>query len=667
MKLITPGLTWVFLVFFGVAHAAQTGTIAGAVKSGKTPLKGAVCTASGMKATTSTAGEYRIAGLKAGKHTVQCAAVSYKEQTRSVMVTAGKTATVNFDLKSLVGGKVDSMAKREEVGKVIGHLGGGAMVAPGSVGAGGMGTRGRISLSGYGRGSSVKVKRRGRVRPASKRRRTQRRPMPVARPPSLSVAHSDTPRTDHNTEDYKKITENDFKSATKEPLSTLSIDVDTASYSNARRFINQSKLPPKDAVQIEEFVNYFKYDYPDATGIHPFSITTEVSSAPWNPEHRLVHIGMQAKKIDRSRLPPTNLVFLLDVSGSMNNADKLPLLKSAFRLLVNNLQTHDRVAIVVYAGAAGVVLPSTSVKETDKILSALQDLRAGGSTAGGAGIQLAYKIAQDNFIKGGNNRVILATDGDFNVGVSSAGGLVRLIEEKRKSGVFLTVLGFGRGNYQASKMEQLADKGNGNFAYIDSILEAQKVLVKQMGGTLVAVAKDVKIQVEFNPTQVKGYRLLGYENRILAAQDFSDDKKDAGELGAGHTVTVLYEIIPAGSTEPIPGIDALKYQKTKLTDAANASEMMTVKLRYKKPTGTKSTLLSQPLVDDDIKLAKTSNAFRFSAAVVQAALVLRDSKYKGQSSLKNALKLAKGAMGTDENGYRFEFTRLVEKARLLKK
>ncbi len=658
MKRLTVALSIAFGValFASSALAQDKGTIEGTVKAKGKPVSGASCKAAGVGAKTGANGKYRLAGIAVGSHKVTCRASGYLPASGTVTVQSAKTVTLNLTLRA-------QPRPAEAAAEVIGLSGVG-------IGAGGIGARGTGRSGGGVPIKLGKSGKRGYKRSKVKRRRHSRRlkkPMrPRPRPQQIGTM-KDRAGPESNTEDYKKITENDFKSATKDPLSTLSIDVDTASYSNARRFINESKLPPKDAVQIEEFVNYFKYDYPDATGKHPFSVTTEVSAAPWNPKHRLVHIGMQAKKIDRTRLPPTNLVFLLDVSGSMNNYDKLPLLKAAFRLLVNNLQSHDRVAIVVYAGAAGVVLPSTPVKQTDKILSALHNLRAGGSTAGGAGIKLAYQIAQKNFIKGGNNRVILATDGDFNVGTSSEGGLVRLIEEKRKTGVFLTVLGFGRGNYQASKMEMLADKGNGNFAYIDSILEAQKVLVKQMGGTLVAVAKDVKIQVEFNPAKVKGYRLLGYENRVMAAQDFNNDKKDAGELGAGHTVTVLYEIIPAGSEEAIPGVDALKYQKTKLTDAAQAAEMMTVKLRYKVPTGKKSILLSTPLLDTGLALDKTSKAFRFSAAVVEAALVLRASKYKGNASLKHALSQAKAALGPDENGYRFEFTKLVEKAILLSK
>ncbi|MCA9541375.1 MAG: VWA domain-containing protein, partial [Myxococcales bacterium] len=496
------------------------------------------------------------------------------------------------------------------------------------------------------------------------------RSMAYAPPPAPAMAPMPDirmPSGEFNTEEYAHIDEAPFKSTMQDPLSTFSIDVDTASYANARRFIErEGRLPPPDAVRLEEFINYFDYDYPNPTGEHPFSVTTEVSSAPWAPAHRLVHIGLQGRKIDTAALPASNLVFLLDVSGSMNSPDKLPLLKQAFKMLVRNLRPHDKVAIVVYAGAAGLVLPSTNGKDQQAILDAIDRLSAGGSTAGGAGIKLAYQIARDNFIKGGNNRIILATDGDFNVGVSSQGDLVRMIEEERKSGVFLTILGFGGGNYKDSKMEELSNKGNGNAAYIDNVLEAKKVLVTEMGGTLLTIAKDVKIQVEFNPAKVKGYRLLGYENRALANRDFNDDTKDAGELGAGHTVTVLYEIIPTDSKEPLPGVDALKYQTREVSDAAKASpEMLTVKLRYKQPDGDKSTLLEQPLVDQGVTLSKTSADFRFSAAVAEMAMVLRGSKFSGDASYAHVIERASGALGKDTEGYRAGFVQLARRAQAI--
>lgn len=464
-----------------------------------------------------------------------------------------------------------------------------------------------------------------------------------------------------NTEAYSPITENDFKNALMNPLSTFSIDVDAASYSNVRRFITSGQAPPADAVRIEEMINYFNYDYPQPKDEHPFSITTEMSDCPWNAKNKLIHIGLQGKKIDMSELPASNLVFLLDVSGSMDSPNKLPLLKKSFNLLVDNLRENDRVAIVVYAGAAGLVLPSTTGNDKEKILEALNNLSAGGSTAGGAGIKLAYKIAQENFIKEGNNRIILATDGDFNIGASSDGEMTKLIEEKRKSGVYLTCLGFGMGNYKDSKMETLADKGNGNYAYIDNILEAKKVLVTEMGGTLFTIAKDVKLQLEFNPNKVESYKLIGYENRLLNSEDFNDDTKDAGELGAGHTVTALYEIVLKGNGTA-PSIDPLRYQNlTELVPkTAPSNELLTVKFRYKKPTEDTSKLIVNHLTDKSVALAKTSDNFRFSAAVAEFGMLLRDSKYKANATYKQVIELAKASKGTDEHGYRSELIRLVE-------
>lgn len=470
-------------------------------------------------------------------------------------------------------------------------------------------------------------------------------------------------------EAYDRIEENPFQRASKNPLSTFSIDVDAASYSNVRRFINNGQLPPKDAVRIEELINYFNYEYPQPESDRPFSVSTEISQAPWNPNHRLVHIGLQGKQISTENLPPSNLVFLIDASGSMDDPNKLPLLKSAFRLLVNELRDNDKVSIVVYAGAAGVVLPPTPGNQKDKILDAIEKLQAGGSTAGGEGIQLAYKLAQDNFIKSGNNRVILATDGDFNVGVSSDSELVRLIEQKRGEGVFLTVLGVGTGNLQDAKMEKLADKGNGNYAYIDNILEAKKVLVKEMGGTLLTIAKDVKIQVEFNPAKVQGYRIIGYENRMLQTEDFQDDKKDAGELGAGHAVTALYEIIPVGvkSNVKLSDGDDLNNQKTEKPAVFGNQDLMQVRLRYKAPNQTTSQLLTSPVVDRGLKLEDASTNYKFSAAVATFGMVLRDSQYKGKASFDDVLKLANQSQGEDLDGYRAEFIRLVERSKSLKR
>jgi Ca-activated chloride channel family protein len=473
-------------------------------------------------------------------------------------------------------------------------------------------------------------------------------------------------RPDWNTEEYDRIYENRFLLALQNPLSTFSIDVDTASYSNVRRFINSNQFPYKDAVRIEEMINYFSYDYPQPKKDYPFSISTEISIAPWNTSHRLIHIGLQGKTLESKTLPPSNLVFLLDVSGSMGQPNKLPLLQKAFRLLVNELGANDRVSIVVYAGAAGLVLPSTAASQKETIVSAIERLSAGGSTAGGAGIKLAYKVAQQNFIPDGNNRIILATDGDFNVGVSSTSELVRMIEDYRKKGIFLTILGFGMGNYKDGRMEQLADKGNGNYFYIDNLMEAKKVFVNDMRGTLFTIAKDVKLQLEFNPAKVKAYRLIGYENRLLNKEDFADDTKDAGELGAGHTVTALYEIIPFGSDEEVPGVDELKYQDNKISPKAfKNKEILTLKLRYKKPDGNKSKLIVHPLVDKNIVLAKTSDDFRFSAAVAAFGMLLRDSEFKGDTSYESVLKLAREGKGKDFFGYRAEFIQLVEKCSLL--
>ena len=471
-----------------------------------------------------------------------------------------------------------------------------------------------------------------------------------------------------NTEEYDGINENIFHGALQNPLSTFSIDVDAASYSNVRRFIHNGQRPPKDAVRIEEMINYFEYDYNQPKGSDPFSIYTEISEAPWNSKHKLVHIGLQGKIIPTENLPASNLVFLIDVSGSMEDANRLPLLKSSFKLLVEQLRAQDRVAIVVYAGAAGLVLPSTSGANKKEIIEALDKLEAGGSTAGGAGIRLAYKIANENFQKEGNNRVILATDGDFNIGESSNAAMERLIEEKRETGVFLTVLGFGMGNYKDSKMEILADKGNGNYAYIDNILEAQKVLVNEFGGTLFTIAKDVKLQVEFNPAKVQAYRLIGYENRVLKNEDFNNDKKDAGELGSGHTVTALYEIIPTGVESEFFKTDPLKYQTTQVNPFASATkEWMTVKFRYKHPDQEVSQLIVNTLAEQEVSLERASENFKWSAAVAGFGMILRESEYIRNFTTEQALALAEASRGKDKNGYRLEFINLMKSDHALAK
>jgi Ca-activated chloride channel homolog len=468
-------------------------------------------------------------------------------------------------------------------------------------------------------------------------------------------------------ESYRAIAENQFQLAERQPLSTFSIDVDAAGYSNVRRYINEGQLPPKDAVRIEELINYFPYDYAPPTDDKPFAINTEVASAPWNPQHKLVQIGLQGQKIGIDKLPPNNLVFLLDVSGSMSDANKLPLLKSSLKLLVNEMRPTDRISIVVYAGSAGLVLPSTPGSERSKIIAALDRLEAGGSTAGGEGILQAYRVARENFIKSGNNRVILATDGDFNVGVSSDAELVKLIEKERESGVFLTVLGLGMGNLKDGKLEQLANKGNGNYAYIDTLMEAKKVLVKELGATLLTIAKDVKIQVEFNPKLVRGYRLIGYENRILNNRDFQDDRKDAGELGAGHGVTALYEVIP------IDVKTDLKFAAPKSQDAADrqtqikadSPELMQVRLRYKAPEGKVSQLLTGTIDRNTRSIDGASDNLKFAAAVATYGMNLRNSSFKGNANLNTVLELANRSKGRDIDGYRTEFINLVEKTRKL--
>ena len=473
-------------------------------------------------------------------------------------------------------------------------------------------------------------------------------------------------KTEFNTEAYDNINENGFKKASDDPLSTFSIDVDAASYSNVRRFLNEGKLPPAGAVRVEEMINYFRYNYDLPNGKDPFSVNTEIAACPWNQKHQLALIGLQGKKIPVENLPSSNFVFLIDVSGSMFDEKKLPLVKASLKLLVDQLREQDRVAIVVYAGAAGLVLPSTDGSNKTKIKDAIEQLSAGGSTAGGQGIKLAYKVAKENFAKEGNNRVILCTDGDFNIGASSDDEMERLIEEERKSGVFLTVLGYGMGNYKDSKMQKLADKGNGNHAYIDGLNEAKKVLVNEFSGTMFTIAKDVKLQIEFNPAKVAGYRLIGYENRILNKEDFNNDKKDAGELGSGHTVTALYEIVPAGvATEFLKEVDDLKYQKSKKAKTQDGSEIMNIKLRYKDAGSEVSKLIEHPVMDKRVEIENTSDNFRFAAAVAQFGMLLRNSEFKQASSYKSILVLADNAKGKDEEGYRKEFIKLVKKASVL--
>jgi len=477
---------------------------------------------------------------------------------------------------------------------------------------------------------------------------------------------------------YPQYIENSFDSVLNAPLSTFSIDVDTASYANVRRFLTQGQMPPHDAVRVEEMVNYFIYNYPPPRDGEPFSVNMETAGCPWNKAHRLVRVGLKGKEIAQDKRPPSNFVFLIDVSGSMSPSERLPLIKQALRMLVKRMTENDRIGIVVYAGNAGVVLESTSCVSKEKILEALDRLEAGGSTNGGEGIQKAYALAEENFIKGGVNRVILATDGDFNVGMTDQNELVNMIQRKAKSGIFLSTLGVGTDNYKDALLQKLADKGNGNYHYLDTLEEAQKVLIQQMNGTLVTIAKDVKIQIEFNPAQVKSYRLIGYEKRILEAQDFNNDKKDAGEIGAGHTVTALYEIVPASADEELsPAVDDLKYQPKKhatkvrqterraLDYSSENGELLTLKLRYKKPDGDTSKLIKFSLNDDGKKFSSASTDFQFAASVASFGMFLKDSEYKGKFSYEAILETAQSAKGDDKEGYRAEFINLVKKAKSL--
>jgi Ca-activated chloride channel family protein len=464
------------------------------------------------------------------------------------------------------------------------------------------------------------------------------------------------------TEEYGHFVENPFTTPAKDPLSTFSVDVDTASYSNVRRFLNDGQLPPPESVRIEELVNYFSYDYALPQPGKPVSMTTNLVRSPWNPDRLLLHVGLRTQPVAAEDLPPSHLTFLVDVSGSMMSADKLPLVKQALQMLVRQLRTEDSVSLVVYAGGTGVVLPPTRGSEQQRILDAIGKLEAGGSTNGAGGIRLAYQMARQSFAKKANNRVILATDGDFNVGVSSDDELVRLIEQERQSGVFLSVLGFGTGNLKDSKMEKLADHGNGTYAYIDSLGEARKVLVQEMGATLVTVAKDVKLQIEFNPDRVSEYRLVGYENRILRPEDFNNDAKDAGDLGAGHQVTAFYEIVPAGGSG---SVDALRYQQQGRRPAGGSGELAWIKLRHKAPQSGRSELLEWPVTANPTELRSASRDVRFAAAVAEYGLLLRHSKFAGQASFPHVLALATDALGPDLQGHRTDFLDLVRRATAL--
>lgn len=629
------------------AWAQSLGSLQGQVTGQGAALSGVtvrvVCGNVKQTAQTDAAGNFTIGALPPGTCTVAASLPGYRGASSKVKVQAGQAAQVKLVLAAV--------ANKGEATK--------------------------DAVAGRGRGAELAE---SRIAPAP----VAKMPMPskpsgaykVKRAPSaVALGGPAQPMTleredQGNTEAYARIDDNPFRKVSQAPLSTFAADVDTASYSNLRRFLSQGTLPPKDAVRLEELINYFSYDYPAPKAGEPLSVTTEVGPSPWSAKHQLVRVGLAAPPIDDRQVPARNLVFLLDVSGSMQDPAKLPLLKQAMNLLVDNLRPQDTVAIAVYAGASGLALPPTSGKDKDKIRQAIFALEAGGSTNGAAGIQLAYNIATAHFLKGGINRVILCTDGDFNVGVTSEGELTRLIEQERERGVFLTVLGFGMGNLKDSTMEKLANRGNGNYAYLDSLMEARKVLVKEAGATLVTVAKDVKLQVEFNPALVAGYRLVGYENRMLRDEDFNDDKKDAGDLGAGHTVTALYEIVPVGVAVPGDGkVDELKYQGKAAPSpvAAASGELLTVKVRYKAPDGKTSKLMSHPVqAQADWGKRVTSEDFRWAAAIASMGMMLRDSAHRGNLSWKEVRAMAAGSVGKDVDGYRKQALELIDVASKLR-
>lgn len=490
---------------------------------------------------------------------------------------------------------------------------------------------------------------------------------PSANATSKMILSSPPPPQQRNAETYKEIKENSFVAVAQQPVTTFSADVDRAAYANVRRIIGYGQIPPKDAVRIEEMVNYFDYDYPtpEEGSASPLRVSPELAPAPWNPNHLLLRIGLQAKKIDLAKAPPSNIVFLIDVSGSMDEENKLPLLKSSFKMLLGQLRPDDKIAIVTYANGTKVALPSTSVKDKEKIIKVLDNLYASGGTSGGRGIQLAYEQAQKSFIKNGNNRIILATDGDFNIGINNTTDLEKFIEKQRESGIYMSVLGFGIGNYRDDMAETIADKGNGNYAYIDNITEAKKVLVNELSGTLFAVAKDVKLQLEFNPKYVKEYKLIGYENRMLANEDFTNDKKDAGEIGAGHTVTALYELVPSDGKV----VQSLRYQSQELNEKGKGNELGFLKIRYKDPKvkDAKSVEITEPLVFNKKALKETSTDYRFAASVAEFGILLRDNSNKANATYDQVIELAEGAIGKDPEGYRKEFVRLVKSVKMLPK
>ena len=668
--LLLPAL----LLVAGVARSASApaawsvvlkrGGVAGVVKdagSGQ-PIEGAQVSVNGtaIGAITRADGRYALAGIEIPRGdtvTVRVRRIGYQSMEMLVKLKANATITADFVLVAATSALAAQRIVSDEARPILER--GRQRSTPASVDASGALAGAPVSAAAPMATPPTYAPRPGRA---------GARTDALARTDG-SAGYPDVRRQGEpgNTENYAHVEDNPFLAADGNPLSTFSIDVDRASYANVRRFLTSGTKPPKDAVRIEELVNYFRYDYDGPSDAHPLRIHTDMAPAPWRPAHRLLRIGLQGRKLDMRSAPANNLVFLVDVSGSMTPENKLPLLQRALHLLVDELREQDRVAMVVYAGSAGLVLEPTSGEEKQKIHAAIDGLSAGGSTAGGAGIRLAYEVAKRHHMPKGNNRVILATDGDFNVGVSSDAELVRLVEDKRRDGTFLTVLGFGMGNYKDSRLEQLADKGNGNYAYIDNLLEAKKVLVTEMGGTLVTIAKDVKLQVEFNPARVAAYRLIGYENRLLRAEDFNDDAKDAGELGAGHTVTALYEIVPVGveSDVKVGGVDSLRYRRP--APAARAApeagdELAFVKVRYKAPDGATSRLLQHPVAD---RVRAPSTDLTFAAAVAGFGMLLRESPHRGSATWAQVAELAAAGRGADPEGYRAEFIGLVDGLRRL--
>lgn len=684
-------ITVLFILTFilpgGTSLAGTTGKLIGTItaKTSGDPIPNAKIVLAGKSfgGSTDTDGKFEILNLPPGLYDADISALGYHEMTiTEIYIATDRTTELAIEMYLLSEPKpVTEIGFSRKSTKLTIPLADPESAPDDMMDVHEQKSEGKIHLRGSRAGGDadrIRIQaqtimaapsRRAPVAGMSKSRAGRRMPPPV--PPHISPTPRRYPpnwlvRTG---EEYDQFTENAFEDVFMQPLSTFSIDVDAASYTNTRRYINDGYIPPRNAVRIEEFVNYFNYNYPQPEGDHPFSITTEISDCPWNRDNRLVHIGLQGKVSPERKRPPSNLVFLIDVSGSMRDFDKLPLLKSSFNLMVEKLRKKDRLAIVVYSSSAAKVLESTPGNAKDEILEAITRLNAGGSTAGAEGIQLAYQVAKDNFIRNGNNRVILATDGDFNVGISDTDELVKFIEEKRDDGIFLTVLGFGTGNIKDDKMEGLADHGNGNYAYIDNILEGKKVLVSELGG-MFTIAKDVKIQVEFNPAKVVSYRLIGYENRALEARDFNDDTKDAGELGEGHSVTALYELQMVGMEETgrRPAVDPLKYQKAVIATSGEFSdEIMTVKLRYKKPDRDKSRLIVHPVIDKQVALRKSSENFRFAAAVAEFGLLLRESEYAADASYDNVIELVKSSRGSDKDGLRAEFLRIVETSMLLQK